>query len=56
MRKMYSKKQLLAIVKSQIVIPDAPTEDGTYVLKCTVSSGEVTYEWVLEEESEETEE
>ena len=27
-------------------IPDAPTEDGVYVLQATVSSGSVTYAWV----------
>ncbi len=30
-------------------IPDAPTTDGTYVLKATVSGGVATYSWVLEE-------
>lgn len=30
------------------VIPDAPTTDGNYVLKCSVSSGVPTYSWVLE--------
>lgn len=30
------------------VIPDAPTTDGNYVLKCTVASGVPTYSWVLE--------
>lgn len=28
----------------------APTEDGTYVLKATVSSGVVTYSWVAEQQ------
>lgn len=27
------------------VIPDAPTTDGVYTLKCTVSSGTPTYSW-----------
>ena len=26
-------------------LPTAPTEDGTYILKCTVSDGSVTYTW-----------
>ena len=26
-------------------LPDAPTTDGTYTLKCTVASGEATYSW-----------
>ena len=26
-------------------VPDAPTTDGTYILKCTVSSGTPTYSW-----------
>ena len=29
-------------------IPDAPTTDGTYVLKATVSNGTATYSWVSE--------
>lgn len=29
-------------------LPDAPTSDGDYVLKCHVVDGAVTYEWVLE--------
>lgn len=29
-------------------LPAAPTTDGTYVLKCTVSSGTATYSWVEE--------
>lgn len=29
-------------------IPDAPTTDGAYVLKCTVSNGTPTYAWVAE--------
>ena len=36
--------------KSDIVqeLPDAPSTDGTFVLKATVSSGAVSYEWVEE--------
>ena len=30
-------------------LPSAPVADGNYVLKATVSNGEVTYSWVLEE-------
>ena len=34
---------------SKTQVPDAPTStDGTYVLKATVSNGQVTYAWVLE--------
>jgi len=34
---------------SKTQVPDAPTStDGTYVLKATVSNGQVTYSWVLE--------
>ncbi len=29
-------------------VPDAPTTDGTYILKVVVSSGVPTYQWVLE--------
>ena len=29
-----------------VTLPDAPTVDGTYTLKVTVSSGEVKYKWV----------
>lgn len=30
---------------SNEVIPSAPTTDGTYMLKCVVSSGTPTYSW-----------
>jgi hypothetical protein len=30
-------------------IPEAPSEDGTYTLKATVSSGTKTYSWVADE-------
>ena len=30
-------------------VPTSPSEDGTYVLKCTVSSGTATLSWVAEE-------
>ncbi len=30
------------------VLPDVPTTDGTYVLKCTVSDGTATLTWVSE--------
>lgn len=30
-------------------LPDAPTTDGNYVLKCSVADGEVTYTWESEE-------
>lgn len=29
-------------------VPDAPDADGTYTLKCVVSSGVKTYQWVLD--------
>ena len=29
--------------------PEAPTQDGTYVLKATVLNGKVTYSWVVDE-------
>lgn len=29
-------------------VPDAPTEDGTYTLKVTVSDGTPTYSWILD--------
>lgn len=32
---------------SDIVVPAAPSADGTYVLECTVSSGVATYAWTL---------
>ena len=31
-------------------LPDAPSESGTYTLKCTVADGEATYSWVADEE------
>lgn len=31
------------------ILPPAPSEDGTYTLKCTVSSGSATYSWVADE-------
>lgn len=33
-------------LRSDIVVPDAPTTDGTYTLKVTVSGGTPTYSWV----------
>lgn len=30
-------------------LPEAPTTDGTYTLKATVSGGTATYSWVLDE-------
>lgn len=36
-------------MKTDIVIPDAPTTDGTYTLKCSVVSGVVTYTWEADE-------
>ena len=29
-------------------LPDTPTTDGTYVLKCTVADGTATYSWEAE--------
>lgn len=37
-------------LKSDIVVPDAPTTDGTYTLKVTVSNGALIYSWVADEE------
>lgn len=37
-------------LKSDIPIPDAPTTDGTYTLKVTVSNGALIYSWVADEE------
>lgn len=39
-----SGKQM-SLVHMPAVFPDIPTEDGTYVLKATVSSGTPTYVW-----------
>ena len=36
------------IVRAGNSIPAAPSSDGTYVLKCTVSDGTPTYSWVAE--------
>lgn len=33
------------VLKSLGVLPDYPEEDGTYILTCTVSSGEATLTW-----------
>jgi len=30
-------------------LPEAPEEDGTYILTCEVDTGEVTYTWVAAE-------
>lgn len=35
-------------LKSDIVVPDAPTTDGTYTLKVTVSNGTPTYSWIAD--------
>ena len=37
--------QLALLSDISAKVPDAPTTDGTYQLKCTVSSGTVTYSW-----------
>ena len=33
-------------ITANSVLPDAPTEDGTYTMKVTVSGTTVTYAWV----------
>ena len=38
-------KMEIANNSSNEVIPSAPTTDGTYMLKCVVSSGTPTYSW-----------
>lgn len=38
----------LYFITDDVNIPTAPTDNGTYVLKCTVSSGVATYSWVKE--------
>jgi hypothetical protein len=44
MTSSYSSGKLTLNCDSQL--PAAPSEDGTYNLQCTVSSGTVTYSWV----------
>ena len=39
---------LTTLPASVAELPDAPTTDGNYVLKCAVSSGTATYSWVSE--------
>ena len=42
-------EELLLELKSTIKasgLPEAPTTDGEYTLKCTVAEGVATYEWV----------
>lgn len=41
-------EEYLQAIAQHGVLPKAPTEDGTYILKCTVSSGEATYSWISE--------
>ena len=50
--KVLNKEGLLELcsqIKMEIAnnssIPSAPTTDGTYMLKCVVSSGTPTYSW-----------
>lgn len=35
--------------KQDAIIPDVPTENGTYILKATYTNGTITYTWVAEE-------
>ena len=35
----------MSLVHTPAVFPETPTEDGTYVLKATVSGGTPTYVW-----------
>ena len=49
MRRMYSENQVKRIAKEVIVVPEAPTEEGTYVLKVIVNAeGKPQYQWVKE--------
>ena len=41
-------ENVVYLVPKAIVIPAAPTTDGTYVLKAVVSSGVATISWVAE--------
>lgn len=36
----------LYLITDGVNIPNPPTTDGTYTLKCTVASGVATYSWV----------
>lgn len=36
------------MLKTDNVVPSAPTSDGTYVLKCVVSGGTPSYSWIAE--------
>lgn len=38
----------LYLITDDVSIPTAPTDDGTYVLKCVVTGGVATYSWVKE--------
>ena len=41
-------ENVVYLVPKALVIPSAPTTDGTYVLKVTVASGVATCSWVAE--------
>lgn len=44
-----SKAGTLALISDiDAKVPDAPNTDGTYTLKCIVSNGVKTYQWVLD--------
>lgn len=46
----YQPNNVVGDIKGEIEkLTDVPTEDGTYVLTATVSSGVVSYEWVEQE-------
>ena len=42
------KEGSLYTLISRARVPDAPSGDGTYILKATVSNGNLTYSWVAE--------
>lgn len=42
----YLKNMRSELERVSVAVPDAPSSDGTYTLKATVSSGTVTYGWV----------
>ena len=41
-----STDEFSALEEALAQMPEAPEEDGSYNLQCTVSDGEVTYSWV----------
>ena len=39
----------MSLIPTTSIIPAVPTTDGTYKLKCTVSGGQATLTWEVEE-------